>query len=364
MESSHDMLELFRRLLKQDLAGFIGAMADREKDVGELLRFAHRHHLAAFAYQMLDRLGVAPSLPHGALVRARVSALIERQMSQDLGALLPELTEMFNEHGVPVLCMKGPLFAQRFYGGIEARGYSDLDLLLRSPPDLDRVDALLLGRGFQRTFRILINQSVSRYFSHHFGYRRGKLPVEIHWALQRHFTFAFDYDRVWSTSVKTHFQGHTYTAASNEYELVLQIIGLLTDLQVGKLVFRSFVDIYQILVRTEATTNWEEFFAWRAREGILRPSVYLLSLTLELLDCHKEFPSLSAELQPKLDGLPSRSLAHDAVFHSEKSNLRQKVLALRLYEAPLLASLLWWLVSLPFRLAVYAGEWGGVGKRG
>jgi hypothetical protein len=49
-------------------------------------------------------------------------------------------------------------------------------------------------------------------------------------------------------------------------------------------------------------------------------------------------------------------LARRAVLESRKVDVGQKLLAFRLYESSLAAALSWWLVSLPFRFAVYAGS--------
>jgi hypothetical protein len=58
-------------------------------------------------------------------------------------------------------------------------------------------------------------------------------------------------------------------------------------------------------------------------------------------------------LEAHRDALPSTAAARRAVLESRPLDLGQKLLALRIYETPLAASVSWWLVSLPFRVAAY-----------
>ena len=74
---------------------------------------------------------------------------------------------------------------------------------------------------------------------------------------------------------------------------------------------------------------------------------------LKAFDCREDFPTLRATLEPRLDRLPPTSLACRAVLESRPLDLKHKLLALRLYETSFAASFSWWLVSLPFRFAVY-----------
>ena len=347
---------LLRSLVKGDAGVLARALSDPTTDVAGFLRFAHAHQLGAYAYWTLQRLGLARALPPALLAATKASSLAERTRCERLVRQLHDLGELFEAGGAKVMFIKGPLLAQRFYGSVEARGFSDLDVLISRPGDLDRVEALLLETGFEPEFRVLLSRRLSRYFSHHFEYRREGLPLDVHWVLQRHFTFEIDYRRIWQTATHVTLEGRTYEATSDEYELVLQLVGIVTDLQVGKLVLRSFVDVFQILWTVEGTIDWDEFFSWRARERILRPSLYVLALTLEVLECSETLPGLAAALHARRHLLPPTTLGRRAILESRPLAFRQKLLALRLYEAPLAALLAWWVLSLPFRIAVY-GVW-------
>ncbi|HUF70202.1 MAG TPA: nucleotidyltransferase family protein [Longimicrobiales bacterium] len=346
-------LILLRSLIRGDVEALRRRLSDPATDATRFLRFAYRHQLGAGAYYELQRLGLADLLPRPVRAATKASSLRERARTENLALLMRELAEAFDAAAVRVLFIKGPLFAERFYGSIAARGVADLDVLIRTPADLARIETLLRDRGFQPAFRVPVSRRFTRVFTHHFEYRRAGLPLDVHWVLQRHFTFAIDDARIWATATRVGLGGRTYDTTSDEYELVLQILGVLTDLQVGKLTLRPLVDIYRILKTVDGSLDWAEFFSTRARERILRPAIFVLALTLDLLNCHDDFVALRPFLDVNRRSIPATRHAFQAVLKSRPLALRQKLLALRVYETPLPAALSWWLLSLPFRLAVY-----------
>ncbi len=346
---------LLRGCVSENAVALRAALTDPDTDVAGFLRFAHRHKLADFVYCRLEQLGLTGLLPHAHLAAATAAAMLDRSRNDKLLAELRLLGERFPAADLRVLFLKGPLLAWRFYGTLEGRAAADLDLLIRRR-DLAQVEAVLLAEGYAPAFRVLLSRRLSQHFSHHFEYRREGLPLDVHWAFQRHFTFAIDYDLVWASAERTELDGRIYEVVAPEYELVLQLLGVLTDLQVGKLALRSLVDIHRILRAMEPGTDWAEFCVRRKQERILRPSACVLALVLELLECHAEFPALVSALEPTLRELPSTLSGVRAALDSRPLSPGQKLLALRMYESPLLAAMAWWLVSLPFRVSVYGAS--------
>jgi hypothetical protein len=72
-----------------------------------------------------------------------------------------------------------------------------------------------------------------------------------------------------------------------------------------------------------------------------------------VLDCGDEFTELASLLESRPESLPPTAPAFRAIMQSRPLDFRQKLLALRIYESSLPATLSWWLLSLPFRLSVY-----------
>lgn len=345
-------LALLRHCVSGNASALQAALANPATDVAAFIAFAREHLLAGFVDDRFRELQLTRCLPAADLAASAAGALLERARSERLVAELRRLGELLPESGARVLFLKGPLLALRFYGSLEARVAADLDLFIQGR-DLPRVESVLREAGYTPAFRLLLGRRMSRYFSHHFTYRHEDIPLDVHWAFQRHFTFAIDYPRVWESAERVELEGRVYEVVSAEYELVLQLLGVLTDLQVGKLALRSAVDIHRLLRAMDGTTDWKAFCARRKRERILRPAACVLALVLELLQCRAEFPALAETLAPALRGAPSTSVAVQAALHSRPLSPLRKLLALRMYEAPLPAAMGWWLVSLPFRLAVY-----------
>lgn len=353
--TAHDLppeVALLRRLTMEDVPELRRILSDGTTDTARFLRFAHRHKLGSFTYSTLKNLGIAELLDPRLRTAAKAAALREREVNDGLVSMLCQVREIFERASADVLFLKGPLFSQRFYGNVDARGVADIDVLARSE-DVDEVGALLLENGFERASRLRVGRRLSRLFAHHFEYRQGELPLDLHWTLQRHYSFDLHERRIWDNAAPIEFAGHTFPAPSDEHELVLQILGVVTDLQVGKLTLRPVVDIYRILCAVEGRMDWGEFFAWRERERTRRPSAFVLSFVLDVLDCADRFPELRRQLQPLRGSLPPISLAFEAALRSRPTAAGQKLLALRLYETPLAAAISWWIVSLPFRFAVY-----------
>lgn len=346
-------LDLLQKLVAADRAGAESLLAEAAIDLRGFLSFARRHRLGTYCYWRLRELGLSGAVTVPLRVGAKATALLEREHNERLLARLRSLSELLERRGVDALFIKGPLFAERFYGSLEARSVADLDILVRTPEDLERVGEVLLDAGFVRSSRILLSKRLSRLFAHHHEFRMDDLPVDVHWALQRHYSFAIDYDRLWRDTTTVDVRGRRVRAASDEYEIVLQILGVLTDLQVGKLTLRSMVDIVHLLRTVDGTIDWREFLAVRSREHLLRPTAFVLHLAMETMCCVNEFRRLDAALKHVIRELPPTTLAHDAVLSSRPLDLRQKLLALRIYETPLPAAIAWWTVSLPFRMMAY-----------
>jgi len=345
-------LALLRALVREDAQAVRLALSSPAADVRRFLRFAHRDRLAGFAYRALGRFAASVELSPELLATAKATALSERLRTDHLLTELRRLGQVIEGSGVRALFLKGPLFVRRFYGDPYARSAADLDLFVRAP-DLPAVETLLRRAGYVPQFHVLLSRRLSCYFVHHLEYRCNLIPLDVHWVFQRHFSFAIDYDRVWDTTTCVELDGRRYEVVAAEYELVLQVLGVMTDLQVGKLKLRSLIDVHRVVLALADTVDWSEFLARCARERILRPTVYVLALVLDMLDCWRDLPTLAAAVTRVLEHLPAPPVDARLALESRPFSLRQKLLALRMYESPLVASICWWLLSLPFRVAMF-----------
>jgi hypothetical protein len=352
-EATAGGLVLLRAAARGDPAGLERALRRPISELVSSFQYAERHQLLGFLYAAILHGKQQRILPPRLLEQARLAYLRQWNRNERLTRDLGSLSELLDSAGVEALSVKGPLLAHRLYGDLGARSMSDLDLLVK-PHDVNRVEQLLQGAGYDRTSGLLLGRRLSCFFTHHFSYCRTGTIVEIHWALQRHFSFEIDYRRVWEESIELRLLGRGFRAPSDEYQLVVQLLGAFTDLQVGRLVLKPFLDAYRLLKTLAGRLDWEQFFDRRKRERLSRICGYVLSLLLELMECGEEFPSLAAYLDRVHPG--SRRWADVAIRYAcdgSRFDLRQKLTALLLYETSLPGALGWWALSLPFRIAVY-----------
>lgn len=255
--------------------------------------------------------------------------------------------------GIEVIFLKGPLLAWRFYGDTGSRNIGDIDILVRAGSVMD-VEKLLIKSGFALKSRVILNRGISAYFAHHFEYQKNNIYLEVHWFLQKHFSYKIDYAKIWESRKTVINNGKTYRVLSDEYELTLQLLSLFSDIQSGTAKLRTFLDIFKILESITDNTDWKVFFANRKNERILSISVNMLDLALNLMECTEYFPKLSAQIAES-----RRLIKHinkeqmGRLFQPSRLAVRNKLWAWGIYECSPLGSFCWWAISLPFRLAVY-----------
>ncbi len=90
-----------------------------------------------------------------------------------------EISEALSDGGVDHLFLKGPLFSHRFYGELDLRTVGDIDILVHSEAFAAAEEVLRVG-GFESNSRTLGGRALSRFFTHHFTYLRGRWAVELH----------------------------------------------------------------------------------------------------------------------------------------------------------------------------------------
>lgn len=330
------------------------ALLEREgADVEGFNLFAWNNHIAGTLYAILSRSELRAVFPEELLTRLKPSYLEQWTKNEKLLGEIRSLSQSFEGEGIEIIFLKGPFLAERFYGDIDRRAISDIDLLIKKS-ELWDVDRLLGGRGYARMSYVLPSPGLSIYFTHHFEYQRAEVPLDLHWSLSPHFTYRIDYQRLWDEKRVYEFGGRKYYVLSDEYELLFQVLSILRDTELGSITLKSYVDAYMILTRVYEETNWDEFFTARRKERTYRIALNVLDLLLSLLDCGGEFPHIAA-----LIGQDSKSIAAKGfdrkleLLKSSGFSPGNKIWALGLYDTSPVYSILWWTASLPFKLPVY-----------
>ncbi len=346
-------LTLLGAVLSEDCQAAETLLLDPDWDLEGFESFLHRHRLAGLVTWYLQRLGCLGTAFEPLLANTRQAYLYQWIANERLARELARLTRLFQRDRLEVLSLKGPLLAQRFYGSLDARAISDLDLLVRDRQDLDRMERLLLADGYEPAYGLLLGRGTSMRFTHHFAYRKERTSIEVHWVLQQHYSFRIDYERLWRESEIARIGAVAIRVPSAEYELLLQTLSLLTDLQVGKLTLKPLVDTYRIVRHLSDEFAWDRLLLARRRERVLTSTSHFLACALEAFDCYDEFPRLNQALEAVRVNRTAVRNGLPALLHSEATNTGQKLAALRLYDASLVGAIGWWAISLPFRLAVY-----------
>jgi hypothetical protein len=148
--------------------------------------------------QLVDRQAVAPlvwrsltggrqvNLPEA--VRVGLRQRVERNTHQALllAAELARLVRRFEQAGIRVIPLKGPVLAVQLYGDLALRHAGDLDLLV-DPQRFDEAEQIALELGYTRflpSFTLSPAQAAAhRKAYYHSVYNHQELPitVELHW---------------------------------------------------------------------------------------------------------------------------------------------------------------------------------------
>ncbi|MGN6734497.1 MAG: hypothetical protein ACTHMB_21405, partial [Candidatus Binatia bacterium] len=141
---------------------------------------------------------------------------------------------------------------------------------------------------------------------------------------------------------------------SDEYEVVFSLISIFKNLERGVARLKAFVDLYFILASVGRSINWEQFLANRKRERILEISLNVLSLFLKVFECADKFPELATVVDRDRNLLKKISAEEiECLISASPGALKNRLWATDLYDCSRTHVFLWWVVSLPFRLAVH-----------
>jgi hypothetical protein len=219
---------------------------------------------------------------------------------------------------------------------------------------LPEAQQLLKDAGYERKSAILFNEALTTYFTHAFDYAKLGTTLDLHWALSANAAHRLDYNAIWRERQNFVLNNHNFLVLSDEYELVFSLVSIFKDLERGAARLKSFVDLYFILNALESKLDWDRFVENRRREKILGISINVLALFLDLFDCRERFPSVT-QVVGREQALIKRVSAQDsaALLEASIGRLQNKLWTAEMYECSRLQLFLWWLISLPFRLAVH-----------
>ncbi len=235
--------------------------------VGRSLAAAERHRIAPLLHRHQPEAAAETDRQAFAAAHRRTVAANLRFLS-----VCREVLGAFRSASIPVIPLKGVLFALRYYGEIGVRPQSDVDLLVHRP-DLSPAHEQLLRLGFDEAW------PRAYYADHyHWVYRRGDVLLELHWALKAPGTCTPDLDRIWSEVC--------WRAAEGLEFLEMAPVDLLAYLAVNKAHQRfpaliDFVDLARIV--DHAPPAWDRLVERALHDGTAAPLWFGLCGIKELL---------------------------------------------------------------------------------
>ncbi|MGH7916072.1 MAG: nucleotidyltransferase domain-containing protein, partial [Candidatus Binataceae bacterium] len=174
------------------------------------------HQVAPQATSHISALGIANDDPAlAALVRScQVNLLRNLVHLQEL----KRIAAAFNNAGIPLIAVKGPVLALLAYGDPLFRVFADLDLLVRER-DLERIAAPLGALDYRSE-----NYNLTAIHSGHFNIVEAEfrnpetaVMVDLHWRLSpRHYAFGPDGDKVFERAIAVDLEGAPVFALTPE----------------------------------------------------------------------------------------------------------------------------------------------------
>jgi hypothetical protein len=284
-------------------------LVDASIDWNYVLKYADEHMVLPLVHHTLSK--AAPnSVPTP--VQNRLRARFRNHVRNNLLLTheLLNLLGLFDEHGIPVLPLKGPVAAASVYGDLNLRPFVDLDLLVHLQ-DVPRAQELLLSQQYEKTkslpthfdqptsWRLILTEPASKELP--FVRDSGKevpMRVELHWDLApRNFQYPLDPDSLWERlRTVTLLDKRVRTFSPEDTLLYFCLHGTLHRWKPLRLV----CDVAELLQR-HPELNWE----WLLNEAERLHSKRLLLLGLRLSHELLEAPLPSS--------IRKRVYSHDAV---------------------------------------------------
>jgi hypothetical protein len=254
-----------------------------EWDWGAFAKTCDRHHLAALVFCRLkaSRKAVPPGLFE--FLRRRFYEISTNNYR--LAKELVGITELFQEHRIPVLAYKGPVVAMVAYGDLALRQYQDIDLLIRRE-DVGKAVSLLTRVGFEgapSSCQPENAKQVSRNHEIEMVAPRRSYFVDLHWHLGKGRAQAFcpDVRDIWDRTEAIQLpHGRVFTLCREDLFLALCFHG--TKHRWCRL--KWLVDIAEML-RNADSMDWDLIEKTTTRRPLARAAVSLaILLAHDLLD--------------------------------------------------------------------------------
>ncbi len=254
------------------------------------LNLVDQHRVSAPIYEALSTCR-----GHG-ITGSTLQALKERYRSNVRQVLiktgeLVRLVRRFEEKGIRVLPLKGPVLALALYGKVGLRYVGDLDIAV-PPGSVSEAEGILKDMGYERTHPAfaLTKKQYAAYIrtNHHFGYLSGGggVNVELHWRFgSNRYLFPLRFDDLWRGREIVELGGTSLASLSPEQNLLF----LCTHgAQHAWVRLFWLQDIAHLMRNHHSSFDWERLMGRAGRLGVGRMVAAGVVLANQLL--HSPLP--------------------------------------------------------------------------
>jgi len=324
--------------------------------------YAAQQHVAHY---ILDRIVAENQLslfPDQWVAALRAEVARRAEVVDRLPGALADVVTAFTESGVDCRVLKGLPFAAKHFGGVAARRLVDLDLLVRLR-DVNRALRVLWDMGYRCGPRYVTTTGTGLTIRKHrlrtdhaLTLTRDRIHVDLHWCLRMAPAYRWDESDVWADSQEVRVNDVTCPVLSDEYALVLLLPSIASDIGRGACRLKHLLDVYQLLRREAEHFDWLRFFEARRSQNILKITVNVLEIVLDVFACRHQFPQLVDALQPQRSLHVLRSSAESLeLVHRRGRNVANAMWFVQVYPVVWVRDAIWLIdrnVSHPGRLYV------------
>lgn len=259
-------------------------------------QFAHTYRLGPLLARRCDVPELRHRLPDRLLATWKEAYVRQWLANESRLQSFYEIRRSFIAAGEEFLLLKGPHLAQCFYGDLGERVYEDIDLLI----PVERAELCLDWLARELEFVSPVRSHwLHRTLTHAKQVHRQDLDVDLHWGLRCHPSFSIDAARIWATRRTIALpgsKGAKVEVLSDEYALVLSLLGIFDDLSRLESPVKGMIDAFLVLRRVDAETDWSSFLARRRAEGLDLIVADVLAMLLDLFEARPLLPALAASL--------------------------------------------------------------------
>ncbi|KJR97812.1 MAG: hypothetical protein VR65_22585 [Desulfobulbaceae bacterium BRH_c16a] len=214
-----------KQLTKENIQT-LSALLAKTLDWDVLLRSAQYHKVIPLLYKTLTTY-FKMDVPERVFTDLSKLNWNNSVHSLNVSATLVNIIKLFNENGIDVLPIKGPLLAERLYGSCSMRMYGDLDILVRQK-DLEKSLNVLQENNYRLVPEGIPQSTYMKFLKHKYHGQllsKNGIFVEMHWELTGFYVSEpLTFERVEPFLIRTKFSNYPTLDLIDEMLLIFLCI--------------------------------------------------------------------------------------------------------------------------------------------